>query len=164
MKSSKALNPKYYGLRKGSCRCVYSSLPNLIKLPDPVSASQPKWKHLATTSGMQLVLWNLSDYKLLLWTDLSSYKLLLCIRNSTFSFFVKMEKDLCKTIVKRISTGYAHDRMQKAQQLLERFRLCDCMAYGGKRCACVRRPREVLNGKNNTRDKETQTEERTGKC
>lgn len=24
MKSPKALNSKYYGLRKGSCRCVYS--------------------------------------------------------------------------------------------------------------------------------------------
>ena len=27
MKSSKALNSKYYGLRKGSCRCVYSKSP-----------------------------------------------------------------------------------------------------------------------------------------
>lgn len=95
---------------------------------------------------------------------MSSYKLLLYITNSTFSFFVKMEKDLCRTIIKRISTGYAHDRMQKAQQLFEKIRLCDCMAFGGKRCACLRRSREVLNGRNNTRDKGTQTEERTGKC
>lgn len=75
-----------------------------------------------------------------------------------------MEKDLCRTIVKRISTGYAHDRIQRAQQLFEQIRLCDCMAIGGKHCACVRRPREVLNGRNKTRDKGTQTEERTGKC
>ena len=95
---------------------------------------------------------------------MSGYKLLLYIRNRTFSFFVKMEKDLCRTIVKRISTGYAHDRIQRAQQLLEQIRLCDCMAIGGKRCACVRRPREVLNGRNKTRDKGTETEERTGKC
>lgn len=80
-----------------------------------------------------------------------------------------MEKDLCRSISKRISLGFARHQIQRAQQRLERIRLCDCSEIGGKRCQCSGRQlgenTRAMNRLYGRKVKEmiTHTEETTGK-
>lgn len=73
-----------------------------------------------------------------------------------------MEKDECRSLSKSICLKFARDQVLRAQQLLERFRLCDCPEVGGFECRCV--SEEVMETIRNKSYKErsAQTEENNG--
>ena len=73
-----------------------------------------------------------------------------------------MEKDQCRSLSKSICVEFARDQVLRAQQLLERFRLCDCPDVGGFECRCV--SEEVMETIRNKSYKErsTQTEGNNG--
>lgn len=73
-----------------------------------------------------------------------------------------MEKDECRSLSKSICLKFARDQVLRAQQLLERFRLCDCPEVGGFECHCV--SEEVMETIRNKSYKErsAQTEENNG--
>ena len=73
-----------------------------------------------------------------------------------------MEKDQCRSLSKSICVEFARDQVLRAQQLLERFRLCDCPDVGGFECRCV--SEEVIETIRNKSYKErsTQTEGNNG--
>ena len=73
-----------------------------------------------------------------------------------------MEKDECRSLSKSICLEFAHDQVLRAQQLLQRFRLCDCPEVGGFECRCV--SEEVMEAIRNKsyNERSTQTEENNG--
>lgn len=73
-----------------------------------------------------------------------------------------MEKDECRSLSKTICLEFARDQLLRAQQLLERFRLCECPDIGGFECRCV--SEEVMEAIRNKSYKERsiQTEESNG--
>lgn len=73
-----------------------------------------------------------------------------------------MEKDQCRSLSKSICVEFARDQVLRAQQLLERFRLCDCPDVGGFECRCVSEEvMEAIRNKSFT-ERSTQTDENNG--
>lgn len=73
-----------------------------------------------------------------------------------------MEKDQCKSLTKSICLKYAQDQLEKAQELLERFRLCDCPDLGGFECRCLSdEMKEAIRNRSFT-DRSVQTEGKNG--
>ena len=73
-----------------------------------------------------------------------------------------MEKDQCRSLTKSICLQYARDQLLRAQELLERFRLCDCPEVGGFECNCLsEEEKEALRNKSFA-DKSVQTKEANG--
>lgn len=72
------------------------------------------------------------------------------------------EKDQCRSLAKTIGLQYARDQLLRAQELLERFRLCECPELAGFECQCLSdEAKEALRNKVFT-DKSVQTEETNG--
>lgn len=73
-----------------------------------------------------------------------------------------MEKDECRSLTKSICIEFARDQLLRAQQLLERFRSCDCSDVGGFECRCV--SEEVMETIRNKsyEERSTQTEKNNG--
>lgn len=74
-----------------------------------------------------------------------------------------MEKDECRSLSKSICIEFARDQVLRAQQLLERFRLCDCPDVGGFECHCVSEEVMETIGNRSYTERSTQTEENNRK-
>jgi len=73
-----------------------------------------------------------------------------------------MEKDECRSLSKSICLEFARDQVLRAQQLLERFRLCECSDIGGFECRCVsEEAMEAIRNKS-YKERSIQTEENDG--
>jgi len=73
-----------------------------------------------------------------------------------------MEKDECRSLSKSICLEFARDQVLRAQQLLERFRLCECSDIGGFECRCVsEEAMEAIRNKS-YKERSIQTEENNG--
>jgi len=73
-----------------------------------------------------------------------------------------MEKDECRSLTKSICIEFARDQLLRAQQLLERFRLCDCSDVGGFDCRCVSEEQMEAIRNKSYEDRSTQTKENIG--
>ena len=73
-----------------------------------------------------------------------------------------MEKEQSRLLTKSICVDFALDQVLRAQQLLERFRLCDCPDVGGFECRCVSEEEMEAIRNKSYMERSTQTVESNG--
>lgn len=78
-----------------------------------------------------------------------------------------MGTERCRSITRTVCLRYACDKIHRAQELLERFRFCDCSALGGVDCQCASKLQQSENSQGarsyNFTDRNAQTGGKIGK-
>ena len=78
-----------------------------------------------------------------------------------------MDTERCRSLTRTVCLRYACDKIHRAQELLERFRFCDCSAVGGIDCQCTSKLQQSENSQGarsfNCIDRNAQTGGKIGK-